>query len=75
MMVIINEENWKTIAEMIGVEIGVPFKVEIPHHLKEYMKRAMENYDDDIENLEYCIYANGFACHDTCRNSVFFWSR
>lgn len=72
MMTIIDEENWKNIAEMIGVEIGVPFKVKIPPHLKEYMKRAMHDYDDDVENLEYCIYADGFACHDTCRNSVFF---
>ncbi|MEE1071288.1 MAG: hypothetical protein U0L26_02690 [Cellulosilyticum sp.] len=69
MMSIINEEDWKSIAEMIGVEIGVPFKVEIPEYFKEYMKRAMEDFD--IENIEYCIYANGFACYDTCR-SVFF---
>ena len=66
MMTIIDEDNWKAIAEMIGVEIGVPFKVKIPPHLKEYMRRAI---DDDIENLEYCIYEDGFACHDACRSS------
>lgn len=66
MMTIINEENWKAIAEMIGVEIGVPFKIKIPPHLKEYIRRAI---DDDIENLEYCIYEDGFACYDTCRSS------
>lgn len=69
MMSIINEEDWKSIAEMIGVEIGVPFKVEIPEYFKVYMKRAMEDFD--IENIEFCVYANGFACYDTCR-SIFF---
>ena len=68
MMSIINEEDWKSIAEMIGVEIGVPFKVEIPTHFKQYMKRAMEDYDANIEDIEYCVYADGFACYDSCRS-------
>ena len=71
MMSIINEEDWKSVAEMIGVEIGVPFKVEIPTHFKQYMKRAMEDYDANIEDIEYCVYADGFACYDSCR-SIFF---
>ena len=71
MMSIINEEDWKSVAEMIGVEIDVPFKVEIPTHFKQYMKRAMEDYDANIEDIEYCVYADGFACYDSCR-SIFF---
>ena len=59
--------NWKEIAKMLDVEIGVPFKVVIPDYLKEHIEqRSMKGYNFD--NIEFCIYWDGFACHDNYRS-------
>lgn len=58
--------NWKEIAKMLDVEIGVPFKIVIPKYLKEYIQqRSMK--ECNIDEIEYCIYEDGFACHDDYR--------
>ena len=43
--------NWKEIAKMLDVEIGVPFKIVIPDYLKEHIEqRSMKGYNfDEIE--------------------------
>lgn len=59
--------NWKEIAKMLDVEIGVPFKIVIPDYLKEHIEqRSMKEYNFD--NIEFCIYWDGFACHDNYRS-------
>ena len=58
--------NWKEIAKMLDVEIGVPFKIVIPKYIKEYIQqRSMK--ECNIDEIEYCIYEDGFACHDDYR--------
>ena len=59
--------NWKEIAKMLDVEIGVPFKIVIPDYLKEHIEqRSMKGYNFD--NIEFCIYWDGFACNDNYRS-------
>lgn len=59
--------NWKEIAKMLDVEIGVPFKIIIPDYLKEHIEqRSMKGYNFD--EIEFCIYWDGFACHDNYRS-------
>lgn len=59
--------NWKEIAKMLNVETGVPFKVVIPDYLKEHIEqRSMKGYNFD--EIEFCIYWDGFACHDNYRS-------
>ena len=59
--------NWKEIAKMLDVEIGVPFKIVIPKHLKEYIQqRSMKGYNFD--EIEFCIYWDGFACNDNYKS-------
>lgn len=59
--------NWKEIAKMLNVETGVPFKVVIPDYLKEHIEqRSTKGYNFD--EIEFCIYWDGFACHDNYRS-------
>lgn len=59
--------NWKEIAKMLDVEIGVPFKIVIPDYLKEHIQqRSIKGYN--FEEIEFCIYWDGFACHDNYRS-------
>ena len=59
--------NWKEIAKMLNVETGVPFKIVIPDYLKEHIEqRSIKGYNFD--EIEFCIYWDGFACHDNYRS-------
>ena len=59
--------KWKEIAKMLDVEIGVPFKIVIPDYLKEHIQqRSMKGYNFD--EIEFCIYWDGFACHDNYKS-------
>ena len=59
--------KWKEIAKMLDVEIGVPFKIVVPDYLKEHIEqRSMKGYNFD--DIEFCIYWDGFACHDNYRS-------
>ena len=59
--------NWKEIAKMLDVEIGVPFKIVIPDYLKEHIEqRSIKGYNFD--EIEFCIYWDGFVCHDNYRS-------
>ena len=59
--------NWKEIAKMLDVEIGVPFKIVIPDYLKEHIQqRSIKGYNFD--EIEFCIYWDGFVCHDNYRS-------
>lgn len=59
--------NWKEIAKMLNVETGVPFKIVIPDYLKEHIEQhSIKGYNFD--NIEFCIYWDGFACHDNYKS-------
>lgn len=59
--------KWEEIAKMLNVETGVPFKIVIPDYLKEHIEqRSMKGYNFD--NIEFCIYWDGFACNDNYRS-------
>ena len=59
--------NWKEIAKMLDVEIGVPFKIVIPDYLKEHIEqRSIKGYNFD--EIEFCIYWDGFVCHDNYKS-------
>lgn len=69
--------NWKEIAKMIGVEIGEPFRIQIPFYLEDYINKAI--WSNDLEEMDFCIYENGLARANedidfVCKYDEFFYN-
>lgn len=54
--------DWKEIAKMIDVEIGEPFRIQIPSYFEDYIDKVNDKYD--LEIMDFCIYDDGLALTD-----------